>query len=31
MHSDDRSLLAKDIEADGRKVIMPTSDVEFEL
>jgi putative mRNA 3-end processing factor len=31
MHSDDRSPLAKDIEANGRKVLMPISDQEFEL
>jgi putative mRNA 3-end processing factor len=31
MHSDDRSALAKDIEANGRKVLLPVSDQEFEL
>jgi len=31
MHSDDRTPLAEDIEAGGRRVILPESDEEFEL
>ncbi len=31
MHSDDREPLAKDIEANGRKVILPVTNQEFEL